>query len=713
MMSVPIESSSASEIHGLSSHARASPACDAQLPRLTSVRSGRGLPSQRRARLKKLVKVNLRVGTLNVGSMTGRGRELADMMRRRRVQILCVQETRWKGNKARELGDGFKLIYSGANSSGRNGVGIVLNEEMKTKVTNVNRISDRVMSLRLEIEHLVINIICAYAPQVGCDEEIKEAFWRELEHEISAMPNDERIILGSDLNAHIGRGNSELTSRIRGIWGMGDENDEGKAVADFAVAADLAILNTFFQKHDNHYLTYRSGGRTSQIDFLLCRRQHLKEVSNCKVIYGEAVVAQHKLLVIDCVIESEKSNTKKEAMPKIKWWKLKDPIMKCEFKRKVMDSIEEMNEDEWWEQSSKGMKKAGKEVVGVTSGKGPPKEKETWWWNEVVQEAIKKKKEAKKNYDRTGSEEDHEAYKRTKKIAKKEVAISKAAAMDEVYKELETREGEKKLHKIAKTRDRATKDFTHIKNIKDKEGRVLRDEEEIKERWEEYFRNLLNEENERRIFEDGAPNQGMTKGIEREEIVFVLKKMKNGKATGPDELPVEAWKAMDEVGVDLLCEMMNDIYRKEAIPNEWRESTLVPIYKEKGDVQDCGNYRGIKLMSHTMKIWERIIDRRIRQETEISREQFGFMPGRSTTDAVFALRQMIEKYQEKKKDLHFVFIDLEKAYDRVPREEIWSCMRKKGVPEKYVRLVQDMYAGAKTKIRSSVGVTESIPEVSD
>ena len=84
---------------------------------------------------------------------------------------------------------------------------------------------------------------------------------------------------------------------------------------------------------------------------------------------------------------------------------------------------------------------------------------------------------------------------------------------------------------------------------------------------------------------------------------------------------------------------------------------IVPIVKEKGDIQDCGNYRGINMISHTMKIWERIIDRRLREETSIE-EQFGFMPGRGTTDAIFATRQVIEKHREMQKELHMVFIVL-------------------------------------------------------
>ena len=76
------------------------------------------------------------------------------------------------------------------------------------------------------------------------------------------------------------------------------------------------------------------------------------------------------------------------------------------------------------------------------------------------------------------------------------------------------------------------------------------------------------------------------------------------------------------------------------------------------------------MIYHTMTIWERIIDRRLREETSIGEEQFGFMPGRGTTDAIFAARQVIEKHQEMQKELHMVFIDLDKSYDRVPRQEL-------------------------------------------
>ena len=112
-------------------------------------------------------------------------------------------------------------------------------------------------------------------------------------------------------------------------------------------------------------------------------------------------------------------------------------------------------------------------------------------------------------------------------------------------------------------------------------------------------------------------------------------------------------------------------------------------------------------MSYTMKVWERIIGARLRDRVEITKQQYGFMPGKRTTDAMFSLRMLMEKYREGQRELHCVFVDLEKAYDRVPRKELWYCMRTSGIVEKYVQLVQDMYERSETVVRCAVGTTKS------
>ena len=133
-----------------------------------------------------------------------------------------------------------------------------------------------------------------------------------------------------------------------------------------------------------------------------------------------------------------------------------------------------------------------------------------------------------------------------------------------------------------------------------------------------------------------------------------------GKAVGPDNIPVEAWRCLGDLAVNFLAGLFNRILDRGKMPEEWRKSVLVPIFKNKGDVQCCSNYRGIKLISHTLKLWERIVEARLRDEVQISEQQYGFMPGRSTSDTVFAIRLLLEKYGGQR-ELHYVFVDLEKA----------------------------------------------------
>ena len=162
------------------------------------------------------------MGSLNIGSMTGRGREVADLMVRRKIGVLYVQETRLKGNPAKELGEGCKLIHSGTNRNGRNGVGIAFSKYVKDSLVGVNTRNDRVMSIKLCFEEKS-NVVCAYAPQVGCGDEEKEEFWEQLEEELSMMLDGERVILGGDLNGHVGR---RRERDGKNTWRVGNQREK-------------------------------------------------------------------------------------------------------------------------------------------------------------------------------------------------------------------------------------------------------------------------------------------------------------------------------------------------------------------------------------------------------------------------------------------------------------------------------------------------------
>ena len=148
--------------------------------------------------------------------------------------------------------------------------------------------------------------------------------------------------------------------------------------------------------------------------------------------------------------------------------------------------------------------------------------------------------------------------------------------------------------------------------IKDKNDNVMVNLEAVLKRWKEYFKKLMNETNNKDpMTEEAEVVNEEVNCVSREEVKNALRIMKKNKAVGPDELPVKVWKCMGKMGIKFLTRLFNRLLVGERMPEEWKRSVLIPNYKNKGDAQYCGNYRGGKLMSYTMKVWERIIEARL------------------------------------------------------------------------------------------------------
>ena len=147
--------------------------------------------------------------------------------------------------------------------------------------------------------------------------EQKNDFWEDLDGLIESVSKEERIILGAYLNGDVDEGNIE-DEEIMGRYGTGTRNKEESIAVDFGKIMDLAIVNTYFKKKDEHKMTYKSGGKSTQVDYVMCRRRNLKKMCDCKVILNECVAKQHRMVVCKMALMVKKKKAEK-VKPKIRW----------------------------------------------------------------------------------------------------------------------------------------------------------------------------------------------------------------------------------------------------------------------------------------------------------------------------------------------------------------------------------------------------------
>jgi len=202
--------------------------------------------------------------------------------------------------------------------------------------------------------------------------------------------------------------------------------------------------------------------------------------------------------------------------------------------------------------------RSAKEVLGVSRGGGGRKSG-TWWWNEEVREKVKEKQKAYIALSSCTLKEEkgvrEATYKVTKKLVKKAVTVAKNNAYERLYQKLETKEGEKDVFKLARAKEKKSRELGCVRCIKCEDSRVLVKETEIRERWRSYISRLLNGESESsRHLERGVQERHLNDRVcshtSKEEVKGALRKMKYEKAVGLDLMPVEIWKCLGKEGLD-------------------------------------------------------------------------------------------------------------------------------------------------------------------
>jgi hypothetical protein len=187
---------------------------------------------------------------------------------------------------------------------------------------------------------------------------------------------------------------------------------------------------------------------------------------------------------------------------------------------------------------------------------------------------------------------------------------------------------------------------------------------------------------------------------ELNELLDAIQATSEGKAPGRDRIPAEIWKHGGMNLTTCLHNLMLQIWHCEEVPQDWKDASIIPIFK-KGDRKDCGNYRGISLLSIVGKILSRILLNRLNVNISpiiLPETQCGFRSGRGTMDMIFCLRQVQEKCIEQNMPLYIVFIDFTKAFDTVTRDGLWQVLRKYGCPEKFTNLIKALHTGMQAHV---------------
>ncbi|KAI8515959.1 hypothetical protein Bbelb_067720 [Branchiostoma belcheri] len=633
---------------------------------------------------------------------------VAKELERYSIDIAALSETRLpEEGSLTEPGCGYTFFWKGkAGHEDRiHGVGFAIKSSLLKQIPNVpSGINERLMKLRLPISNKrFLTIVSAYAPTLTSTEESKEQFYADLDTVLRTVPGNDKLLVLGDFNARVGK-DYEQWKGVIGKHGLGKVNSSGLSLLSKCAEHNLAITNTMFRQ-DNKYKTTWMHPRSKQwhmIDYVITRQRDISDIHLTRVMRGADCWTDHRLVRTKCNIHIAPTHHKRPKQQRMTFniAKLQSDEHLQEFQTKLDSKIAKLGTldggpEEKWNRLKECITATAKSVLG-------PKTRHHQDWFDENDESIKvllnEKRKAYTEWQNCPSTPRHDKYKMVKARVQKQLRDMQNEWWEQKAAEVQHyADSNNSKMLFAATKAIYGPQSGKTAPLMSADGQtVIKDKEGISARWEEHFTNLLNRPSP---VDEAALQQVPQRTIQEnldippteEEVKTAIRQMNNGKAQGKDGIPAELYKSMGETAFQAFHDLLLTIWETECMPSDLRDATIIALYKNKGQKSDCGNYRGISLLSIAGKILARILLNRLISnvsESNLPEAQCGFRPGRSTTDMVFALRQVQEKCIEQRKDLFAVFIDLTKAFDSINREALWTILTKLGCPKKFTTLVR-------------------------
>jgi hypothetical protein len=480
-------------------------------------------------------------------------------------------------------------------------------------------------------------------------------------------------------------------------------NENGEMFLDFCMRNDLSIGGTLFEHLNIHKTTWTSPDKATvnQIDHFTINGKWRSSLLDVRARRGADVNSDHFLVVGKIRIKLRKLTNDAKRNQVFDIAKLKDPGIKQAFKLDLQNRFQDLqildeadSIEDIWSNIKNCYHEAAKETIGYKK-----KERKEWigneTWSKIEERKLLRQKVINESDLVTKRVLDQEYQLKdidVKKSARRDKRKFIADLADEA--EQAARVGNtSKLYKI--TKKLSGKSKSSSKPIKDKQGNKLTNENEVSDRWKEYFNEILNQEEPDTdigdLEEQPALNIDIAKPT-KEEIKKAINAMSKNKAPGIDEIQADLLQADADLSADALLKLFSKIWEAEIIPEEWKKGMIVRIPK-KGDLGLCDNWRGITLISSPSKVFCKVLLNRIDEviDDKLRDEQAGFRRGRGCIDQILALRNIIEQCVEWNQELHINFIDFRKAFDSIHRPAIWKILKSYGLPDKIINMIKLFY----------------------
>ncbi|XP_055714214.1 uncharacterized protein LOC129808460 [Phlebotomus papatasi] len=510
---------------------------------------------------------HLKMATWNIFSLTGKHQELKSEAKRFQLDIIGVSSTKQRGIGTVDLKEGWQLFLSGVapEMSAQACVGILTGSRLLDRVCDVWTHSGRVMGIKIKLQRSSLAVLQVYAPNAPSE---YPAFLDEVEEVLNKSTSE----------------------------------------------ADSVV---FFGVEDT------KRGHKSIIDFVLVPGVDRTIVQDVRVFNSAELSTDHHLLFAKIILDEDPPalpKGKNKVLKCIRWESLKKKDVEEKFVKGIQERFEQIPQSPSDVQAkwacfqsailASATEACGVKRVNVTNNV----KRSSWWGTPRVKEAVSEKKKAYKLYMQGKDSESRGRCVEARMAGK----LAVKAAREEAWKKF----GEKLEldYKMANKTSWQTvrrlrgKKSNSIQGVTSKEGNLLTKEEEVLNRWKEYFSELLNPQQGTDV--DVPTSKGREESSPSEsEVLYAISKLKDGKAAGIDDIRPEMLKLMGIVGVNWLTRVIKVAWQSGRAPKDWQVGVIIPIFK-KGNKKDCSNYRGISLLSLPGKAYAKVLERRCREIVE-------------------------------------------------------------------------------------------------